>query len=166
MQTGKRRNPPLKFFEGGSCVTKLINLIFVLRLQNDRNFMVSSVTEGVKVSVKTEYQSDYSSPLQAHYVFTYRITIENASDYTIQLLRRHWLIFDSNGTIREVEGEGVVGLQPVLEPGEVHEYVSGCNLRSSIGKMAGTYLVERIIDGKQVRVTIPEFTMIVPYKLN
>ncbi|QKZ12605.1 Co2+/Mg2+ efflux protein ApaG [Spirosoma sp. KUDC1026] len=128
--------------------------------------MVSSVTEGVKVSVKTEYQSDYSSPLQAHYVFTYRITIENSSEYTIQVLRRHWTIFDSNGTVREVEGEGVVGQQPVLEPGEVHEYVSGCNLRSSMGKMAGTYLVERIIDGKQVRVNIPEFTMIVPYKLN
>lgn len=145
---------------------KTNQLNFRSKVANDTKFMVSSVTEGVKVSVKTEYQSDYSSPLQAHYVFTYRITIENASDYTIQLLRRHWLIFDTNGTVREVEGEGVVGLQPVLEPGEVHEYVSGCNLRSSIGKMAGTYLVERIIDGKQVRVTIPEFTMVVPYKLN
>ena len=157
---------PVIFFEGGSCVTKLINLIFVLRLPNDTKFMVSSVTEGVKVSVKTEYQSEYSSPLQAHYVFTYRITIENASDYTIQLLRRRWLIYDSNGTVREVEGEGVVGLQPVLEPGEVHEYVSGCNLRSSMGKMEGTYLVERIIDGKMLTINIPEFTMVVPYKLN
>lgn len=128
--------------------------------------MVSSVTEGIKVSVKTEYQADYSSPLQAHYVFTYRITIENASEYTIQLLRRHWTIYDSNGTIREVEGEGVVGQQPVLEPGEVHEYVSGCNLRSSMGKMIGTYLVERIIDGKHLQVTIPEFTMVAPFKLN
>lgn len=160
------KSTPQNFFESGSCVTKLINLIFVLRLPKDTKFMVSSVTEGVKVSVKTEYQSEYSSPLQAHYVFTYRITIENASEHTIQLLRRRWLIYDSNGTIREVEGEGVVGLQPVLEPGEVHEYVSGCNLRSSMGKMAGTYLVERIIDGKQLQVTIPEFTMVVPYKLN
>lgn len=157
---------PRKFFWERFLRNKTNQLNFRSKVANDTNFMVSSITEGVKVSVKTEYQSDYSSPLQAHYVFTYRITIENASDYTIQLLRRHWLIFDSNGTIREVEGEGVVGLQPVLEPGEVHEYVSGCNLRSSIGKMAGTYLVERIIDGKQVRVTIPEFTMIVPYKLN
>lgn len=128
--------------------------------------MVSSVTEGVKVSVKTEYQSDYSSPMQAHYVFTYRVTIENASDHTIQLLRRHWIISDSNGTVREAGGEGVVGLQPVLEPGEIHEYISGCNLRSSMGKMVGTYLIERIIDGKQVVINIPEFTMIVPYRLN
>ncbi|GAA4459728.1 Co2+/Mg2+ efflux protein ApaG [Nibrella saemangeumensis] len=128
--------------------------------------MVTAVTEGIKVSVKTEYQSEYSSPLQAHYVFTYRITIENASENTIQLLRRHWLIYDSNGSVREVEGEGVVGQQPVLEPGEVHEYVSGCNLRSSMGKMVGTYLIERVMDGKRVRVAIPEFMMVVPYKLN
>jgi len=128
--------------------------------------MVSSVTQGVKVSVKTEYHADYSSPLQSHYVFTYRITIENASDYTVQLLRRHWLIYDTDGTIREVEGEGVLGLQPVLEPGETHEYVSGCNLRSGMGKMAGTYLVERIMDGRQLQITIPEFTLIAPFRLN
>ena len=128
--------------------------------------MISAVTEGVKVSVRTEYQPEYSSPMQAHYVFTYRITIENGSGYTVQLLRRHWMIHDSNGSVREVEGEGVVGQQPVLEPGEAHEYVSGCNLRSSVGKMVGTYLMERIIDGKQFRVTIPEFTMVVPFRLN
>lgn len=128
--------------------------------------MTTAVTEGIKVSVKTEYQSDYSSPLQAHYVFTYRITIENASDYTVHLLRRHWVIYDSIGTVRETGGEGVVGQQPVLEPGEVHEYVSGCNLHSSVGKMVGTYLIERIIDGKQLQIAIPEFTMVVPFKLN
>ncbi|MDF7819613.1 Co2+/Mg2+ efflux protein ApaG [Runella sp. MFBS21] len=128
--------------------------------------MTSAITEGVRVSVLTQYQPEYSSPMQAHFVFTYRITIENHSEHTIQLLRRHWFIHDSNGTMREVEGEGVVGQQPILEPGEVHEYVSGCNLRTSIGKMAGTYLMERVMDGKQFRVTIPEFMMITPYRLN
>jgi len=128
--------------------------------------MTTAITEGVRVSVLTQYQPEYSTPMQAHYVFTYRITIENHSEHTIQLLRRHWHIYDSNGTIREVEGEGVVGLQPVLEPGEIHQYVSGCNLKTSIGKMLGTYLVERIMDGKQFEVTIPEFTMIVPFRLN
>ncbi|GAB3325006.1 Co2+/Mg2+ efflux protein ApaG [Larkinella ripae] len=128
--------------------------------------MISAVTEGVKVSVMTEYQPEYSSPSQAHYVFTYRITIENGGSSTVQLLRRHWVIYDAHGSAREVEGEGVVGQQPVLEPGEVHEYVSGCNLRSSLGKMGGTYLMERIVDGKQFRVNIPEFTMVVPYRLN
>jgi ApaG protein len=128
--------------------------------------ITTAITQGVKISVLTEYQPEYSSPYQGHFVFTYRIKIENNSEYTIQLLRRHWLIFDSNGTVREVEGEGVVGVQPTLEPGEVHEYVSGCNLRTSIGKMTGTYLMERIMDGKQFRVQIPDFTMIVPYRLN
>ena len=128
--------------------------------------MVMLTTEGVKVSVETEYQPDYSSPSQFHYVFTYRITIENLGEQTIQLLSRHWYIHDANRPVKEVEGEGVVGLQPVLEPGESHTYVSGCNLKSGIGKMHGTYTFERIIDAKIFTVEIPEFTMFVPYKLN
>ena len=128
--------------------------------------MFSEVTEGVKVSVATEYQANYSNPRQAHFVFTYKITIENHSDHTVQLLRRRWFIHDANGLVREVEGEGVIGQQPVLEPGEVHEYVSGCNLRTNLGKMAGTYLMERVVDGRRFEVTIPEFTLIVPYLLN
>jgi len=101
-----------------------------------------------------------------HYVFTYRITIENHSDYTIKLQRRHWFIHDANNSIREVEGEGVVGQQPILEPGEIHQYVSGCNLRSGLGKMHGIYIMEKVMDGKIFDVIIPEFTMIVPYILN
>ncbi len=128
--------------------------------------MISAATEGLKVSVLTEYQPEYSSPLQSHFVFTYKITIENHSDFTVQLMRRHWLIFDSNGSMREVEGEGVIGQQPILEPGEIHQYVSGCNLRTSMGKMVGTYLMERIMDGKQFKIQIPEFVMIPPYQLN
>jgi ApaG protein len=99
-------------------------------------------------------------------VFTYRITIENQSEYTIQLLRRHWLISDAGFTAREVEGDGVVGQQPVLEPGQNHQYVSGCNLKSGIGKMVGTYQMERIVDGVKFQVVVPEFTMIAPIRLN
>ena len=128
--------------------------------------MVTEITQGVKVSVTTEYQPEYSSPLQMHYVFTYKITIENHSDYTVQLLRRHWFIYDADGVIREVEGEGVVGQQPILEPGETHEYISGCNLKTGIGKMKGSYTMERFMDGKKFSVTIPEFVMIVPSRLN
>lgn len=128
--------------------------------------MVTEITQGIKVSVETEYQPSYSSPSQYHYVFTYRITIENQSDYTIQLLRRHWLISDAGFSRREVEGDGVVGQQPVLEPGQSHQYVSGCNLKSGIGKMVGTYLMERIVDGMKLKVNIPEFTMIAPLRLN
>lgn len=128
--------------------------------------MVTEKTQGIKVSVETEYQPAYSSPSQYHYVFTYRITIENESEYTIQLLRRHWNIYDAGFAPREVEGEGVVGQQPVLEPGQTHQYVSGCNLKSGIGKMTGTYLMERIVDGTTVKVIIPEFTMVAPLRLN
>lgn len=128
--------------------------------------MIAEVTQGVKVTVETEYQPTYSSPSQYHYVFTYRITIENQSEFTIQLLRRSWNISDAGFAPREVEGEGVVGQQPVLEPGQSHQYVSGCNLKSGIGKMVGSYLMERVIDGHQFRVNIPAFTMIAPMRQN
>lgn len=128
--------------------------------------MVTEITQGIKVSVETEYQPGYSSPSQYHYVFTYRITIENQSEYTIQLLRRHWHINDAGFMSREVEGEGIVGQQPILEPGQSHQYVSGCNLKSGIGKMHGTYLMERIMDGTKLQVNIPAFTMIAPLRLN
>ncbi|MDX2303808.1 MAG: Co2+/Mg2+ efflux protein ApaG [Microscillaceae bacterium] len=128
--------------------------------------MTTQITDGIKVSVITDYQRDYSSPEQSHYVFTYKVTIENCSSYTIQLLRRHWYIHDANGYVKEVEGEGVVGKKPILEPGEIHQYVSGCNLRTGIGKMWGTYLMERAYDGKLFRVAIPEFTLMVPFLCN
>ena len=128
--------------------------------------MVTEVTEGVRVSVEVEYQPDYSSPSQYHYVFTYRVTIENNSNRTIQVLRRHWHIQDIGYTQREVAGEGVVGRQPVIEPGQAHQYVSGCNLKSGIGSMHGTYVVERVMDGKLFNVSIPRFQMIAPFRLN
>lgn len=138
----------------------------VLLLAKPKERMTSAITEGVKVTVKTQYQPEYSQPFKAHFVFTYLITIENRSDHSVQLLRRHWFIYDTDGTVREVEGEGVIGQQPVLEPGQVHQYTSGCNLRTSIGKMTGTYLMERLMDGKRFEVAIPEFVMITPYRLN
>jgi len=128
--------------------------------------MVTEITQGVKVTVETEYQPSYSSPSQYHYVFTYRITIENQSDFTVQLMRRHWHIHDAAFVEREVEGDGVVGQQPVLEPGQTHQYVSGCNLKSGIGKMVGIYQMERVVDGARFEVKIPEFCMIAPIRLN
>ena len=128
--------------------------------------MAAITTQGVTVSVTTSYLPDYSSPAQDHFVFAYRITIRNDSAQTVRLRRRHWHIYDANGTVREVEGEGVVGQQPILEPGEQHQYVSGCNLKTGLGKMSGTYLMERIADGREFAVQIPEFTLVVPYRLN
>lgn len=128
--------------------------------------MPTTTTQGVTVTVTTNYLPDYSSPAQEHFVFAYRIDIRNDSEFTIKLLRRHWYISDVNTGMREVEGEGVVGRQPVLEPGEAHQYVSGCNLKSGVGKMRGTYLMERVANAEQFRVNIPEFTLMVPFRMN
>ena len=128
--------------------------------------MITGVTRGIKVSVETNYQPAHSQPAHEHFVFTYRVTIENNSNNTVKLRSRHWDISDSAFQKHEVDGDGVVGKQPILEPGEVHQYVSGCNLRSGIGKMSGFYTMERMVDGKMFDVKIPGFIMIVPFKLN
>jgi ApaG protein len=128
--------------------------------------MTTAITEGVKVSVISNFESAHSNADRSHFVFSYRIVIENGSSYTVQLLRRHWLIHDSNGTCREVEGEGVIGQQPVIEPGKSHEYVSACYLTTGLGKMRGSYLMERVADGKRFRVRIPDFMMITPHLNN
>ena len=128
--------------------------------------MVTKITEGVKVSVETIYQPEYSNPVNEHFMFAYRVKIENMGDYTVQLMSRKWRIFDSNGTKRQVEGEGVVGQQPIIEPGENHEYVSGCNLKTDIGTMKGSYEMLRVVDGQKFQVKIPEFQLIALYKLN
>lgn len=122
--------------------------------------MVSAITEGVKVTVVANYQPEFSSPHQQHYVFTYKVNIENNSPHTIQLLRRKWEIFDAGDTIKLVEGDGVIGQQPTLEPGQSHQYISGCNLKSGLGKMRGKYIMEKILDGKLIEVIIPEFQLI------
>src|ERR1051325_7321648 len=128
--------------------------------------MVSMISEGVEVCVETFYQQDYSNPMQSEYMVAYRISIENHNSFPVKLHRRHWHIFDSSGTYREVEGEGVVGVQPVLSPGEKYQYVSGCNLRTEMGKMYGSYQMENLNTNKVLEVNIPEFEMIVPFKVN
>lgn len=128
--------------------------------------MVQQVTNGVSVSVETFYQPAQSNPLNGEYLFAYRITIENLSTVPVQLLSRHWYIVDSNGSNREVEGEGVVGEQPIIEPGESYQYVSAANLRSEIGKMYGTYSMVSLYDKKGFTVNIPEFQLVAPFKMN
>lgn len=122
--------------------------------------MVSAITEGIKVSVEVTYQPEYSSPHQQHYVFTYKVNIENNSAHTIQLMRRKWEIFDAGSALKVVEGDGVIGQQPIIEPGQSHQYISGCNLKSGLGKMRGMYIMEKINDEKIFQVIIPEFQMI------
>jgi ApaG protein len=127
--------------------------------------ITSRITDGIKISVETFYQEQYSNPIENKYIFAYRITIENIGAYTSQLMRRHWYIHDSNGIVREVEGDGVIGQQPILAPNETHQYVSWCHLFSDVGKMRGHYLFVRQ-NGESFRVDIPEFSMCAPFKLN
>lgn len=128
--------------------------------------MVSKVSEGITVSVETFYQAEYSNPANSEFMFAYRITIENNNSYPVKLLRRHWFIYDATGSLKEVEGEGVVGVQPEINPGAKYQYVSGCNLRTEMGKMYGTYSMENVNNKKAFEVTIPAFEMTVPFKLN
>ena len=129
--------------------------------------METAITHNIKVSVEAVYQPDYSRPLRSEFVFAYQIRIDNLGQRPLQLLSRYWLIWDSNGSQREVEGEGVVGQQPVLEAGDFHEYVSACPLHSDIGYMQGYYLM-RYLDGakEEVKVIVPRFRMQTPFKNN
>jgi ApaG protein len=128
--------------------------------------MVKISTHNIEISVEARYWPQNSLPRENHYFFIYYITIENKSDHTVQLLRRHWDIFDSNGEKRTVDGEGVVGETPVLEPGNKFEYNSGCNLTSEIGSMKGFYTLIQLADNREFIVDIPRFNLVVPAKLN
>ncbi len=128
--------------------------------------MVSQISGGVKISVESFYQPEFSNPMNNEFMFAYRITVENNNDFPVRLLSRHWHIFDSDGTLKEVEGEGVVGIQPQIGPSEEYQYMSGCNLRSEIGRMHGTYLMENLQTQATFRVFIPAFEMQVPFKMN
>jgi ApaG protein len=128
--------------------------------------MASKISEGVEVTVETFYQKEYSNPLNHEFMFAYRITLENHNNFTVQLLKRHWFIFDSNGENREVEGEGVVGLQPILQPGQQFTYVSGCNLKTEMGKMQGHYELINQNTLQKLFVKIPSFELIAPQKNN
>lgn len=128
--------------------------------------MKTAITEGVKVSIETIFQPEYSNPLNDHFMYAYRVEISNLTESSVHLLRRYWKIFDSSNTKKEVDGEGVVGIQPVINPGETYVYVSGCNLKSDFGSMKGYFTVQRLSDDAILKVDIPEFFLVAPYKLN
>lgn len=128
--------------------------------------MEIAITNGIKVTVNSQYQDFYSNPELKHFAFSYHIRIENNSESTVQLVARHWNIFDAVGIKYEVEGEGVVGKQPIIEPGDFHEYVSGCNFHAPIGRMYGYFIMKRFIDDVHFKTQIPSFIMTAPYVLN
>ena len=126
---------------------------------------ISATTEGVRIEVIAIFLPEQSDIGIDRYVFAYRITITNESDMTVQLLRRHWLISEASGAVREVEGEGVVGEQPSIEPGDCHEYTSGAVLEMPSGSMHGTYQMKRE-DGSAFEARIPEFKLEMPRTLH
>jgi ApaG protein len=119
----------------------------------------------ITVVPKASYVADQSDPAKDHFVFSYTITITNTGDVAAQLLSRHWIITDGEHRVQEVKGLGVVGQQPLLQPGESFEYSSGAAIATSVGTMHGTYQM-RADDGHTFAATIPPFTLSVPRTLH
>ena len=119
----------------------------------------------IAVSAIVKYLADQSDEKAGRYVFAYTITIRNTGNATAQLISRHWIITDAQGLVQEVRGLGVVGAQPVLRPGESHEYTSGTAIATPVGTMRGSYQMAAE-DGHRFDAPIPEFTLSVPRVLH
>jgi ApaG protein len=126
--------------------------------------MVSQITRGIKISVLTTFEGTYFKNYKIHFAFSYQVTIENHSKD--QLTSRHWEIYDSLNNIEIVDGEGVIGKKPVLEPGELHTYSSGCLLTSPYGAMKGYFNMVNFTTTKNFKVFIPTFKLCAPFSLN
>ena len=127
---------------------------------------VSATTQDIEVSIVPHYHNDMSKPSLNKYVHSYLVTITNHGGLDVQLLSRHWIITDSNSKVRHVKGEGVIGQQPILEPGQSHNYKSWCPMSTPVGKMSGTYTLIRLVDNSAFEVVIPEFKLIADFKNN
>ena len=127
--------------------------------------MANEKRHEITVSAAVQYLSDQSDEKSGRYVFAYTITIRNTGNVTAQLISRHWVITDSQGLVQEVRGLGVVGAQPVLRPGEQHEYTSGTAVATPVGTMRGSYQMVAE-DGTRFEAPIPEFTLSVPRVLH
>ncbi len=124
----------------------------------------SAVTRNIRVQVRAFYLADQSQPDEGKYVWAYRITIENQGRVAVQLLRRTWVITDGRGRVQRVSGAGVVGEQPVLEPGEAFEYTSGTPLDTPSGFMVGQYHMTATGSGEGFDVDIPAFSLDSPHQ--
>jgi len=123
--------------------------------------METAITREVEVAVEAFYLEEQSDREKELHAFAYRVRLKNHGAETVQLISRHWIITDSRGTVQEVKGIGVVGEQPLLEPGAEYEYVSGSQLHSPLGTMQGTYQMQNAA-GEQFDIQIPVFTLAVP----
>lgn len=127
----------------------------------DALFTDHATTDGVTVRVVTSFLDEQSVPTQARWFWSYHIRIENHRDDPVQLLTRHWRITDGRGAVNYVDGDGVVGEQPLIRPGGSHDYVSGCPLSTPSGLMEGHYRFIRA-DGAIFEVEIPRFKLVAP----
>ena len=127
--------------------------------------MSSAVTNGIRITVKSAYMADRSSPATRQYAFSYTVDIANEGTVTAQLVSRHWIITDGDGKAKEVKGAGVVGAQPTLKPGQAFQYTSWCVLETPYGSMQGTYQMVRE-DGTEFDAEIAPFSVAVPNSLN
>ena len=119
----------------------------------------------IEVSVDTRFVDDQSAPADNRYVFAYTITLHNAGAVPARLLTRHWVITDANGKVQEVRGEGVVGEQPWMRPGDAYQYTSGAVLETAVGTMRGSYQM-LADDGTRFDAPIPQFTLSIPRTLH
>lgn len=128
--------------------------------------MVTQITRGIKISVLTSFEGTFFKNYKMHFAFSYEITIENHSKDSVQLISRHWEIFDSLKDLEVVDGEGVVGKKPVLKPGETHSYSSGCLLSSPFGAMKGYFNMVNFTSTRNFRVIVPTFRLSAPFAIN
>jgi ApaG protein len=119
----------------------------------------------ITVAPKVTFLPEQSDPDKNHFVFAYTITVTNTGDIAAQLVSRHWIITDAEGIVQEVRGLGVVGAQPLLQPGETYEYTSGASIATPVGTMRGSYQMVAE-DGTRFEAPIPEFTLSVPRVLH
>lgn len=126
-------------------------------------YVYERTTRAIRVAVTPTYLDDQSEPSESRYVWSYAVTIENHGAETVQLMSRYWHITDGRGNVQEVRGPGVVGEQPVLEPGQAFEYASGCPLPTPSGAMVGSYEL-RAASGESFDVPIPMFLLESPYE--
>ncbi len=123
--------------------------------------MVHQVTNGIKITVTSNFEGTSYRNYRLYYAFSYHVTIENQSNETVQLLARHWKIFDSLNKTEIVEGSGVIGKKPILKPSQIHTYKSNCFLTSPIGAMSGFYNMVNFATTKIFKVNIPTFQLMV-----
>ena len=128
--------------------------------------MATKITKGIKISVNTFFKGSCYKEKKLHYAFEYSISIENRGSDTVQLNSRHWVILDSLNDEEVVNGEGVIGKKPVIKPGEIHNYKSGCLLASPFGAMYGYYRMINLNNTKRFNVIIPSFKLNAPFATN